>query len=360
MDRALSLKRLPAVGEDGRLRACPRCAARRWALVEQAGGTEAACLSCGLGLGDPFAARDDRTRRAMRRRGLRPRLGRRGPVRWIAHAGLAASRPGGTPDRASLQRALDIGVDAIELDVCVTWDGRLVVRHDVGVTRRHRVSDLTLRELRDRQPETLMLSEAVEQLGGRVDILVDPKDPAAARPLSRWLRRRRANERLMVCSPDRTLLLHLREEVPHVERWQSVPGVGPTRAAGAATVMRTLMETCAEGRAASVAAELGRAGATLAVSPRAAAWHVVGSPWRRDLPSLLGRLTQGVHPAGISVDHRLISPQLCLAARRRRLQLMAWTINAADHLRRALDSGIGTVTTDRVVDMRLALLDMSG
>jgi glycerophosphoryl diester phosphodiesterase len=284
---------------------------------------------------------------------------RRRNVRWIAHAGLAASRPGGTPDRASLQRALDIGVDAIELDVCVTRDERLVVRHDVGVTRRNRVRDLTLGELRARQPETLILSEAVEQLGGRVDVLLDPKDAAAARPLGNWLQRRRHRERLMVCSPNRSLLVHLRETAPAVERWQSVPGVGPSRVAGVASVMRTLVQTCMEGRAASVAAELGRAGATLTVSPRTAAFEVVGSPWRRDLPSLLGRLTLGVHPAGISVDHRLISPQLCLAARRRRLQLMAWTINKADHLRRALDSGIGTVTTDRVVDMRLALLGMS-
>jgi glycerophosphoryl diester phosphodiesterase len=281
-------------------------------------------------------------------------------VRWVAHAGLAASRPGGTPDRASLQRALDLGVDAIELDVCVTHDDRLVLRHDVGVTKGRRVHDLTLAELRARRPETLMLSEAVEHLDGGVGILLDPKDAAVARPLGRWLRRRKPSESFMVCSPDRSLLVYLREEVPRVERWQSLPEVGPGRAAGVASVLRTLVQTCFEGRAASVAAELGRAGATLPVSRRAASHHVVGSPWRRDLPSLLGRLTFGVHPAGISVEHRLISPQLCLAARKRRWQLMAWTINAADHLKWALDLGIATVTTDRVVDMRLALLGMSG
>jgi glycerophosphoryl diester phosphodiesterase len=95
-------------------------------------------------------------------------------------------------------------------------------------------------------------------------------------------------------------------------------------------------------------------------SPRSAASRFVGSPWRRELPSLLDRVTGSVGAAGLSVDHRLVSPELCDAATARGLRLVAWTVNAADHLSRAVGSGVREVTTDDVVRMRLALAGIAG
>ena len=276
-------------------------------------------------------------------------------IRWIAHAGLGAAHPDGTPTRASLHRAVLIGVDAVELDVCVTRDQQLVLRHEVRLPGRARVRDLSLTELRRRRPETLTLSEAVDQLDGRAEVLLDPKDPAATVSLGRWLKRRRHREHVMVCSSNRAVLLHLRDHAPRVERWQSLPAVGGGRTRATVAVARSLARSLVAGRGGSVMSELARGAAAALDSPSAAAWHVVGSPWRRDLPLLIDRLSAGVSPAGMTIDHRLISPELCSAAQRRGLPLVAWTINAADHLYRAVESGVRTVTTDRVVDMRLAL-----
>src|SRR5258706_435998 len=52
-------------------------------------------------------------------------------LRWIAHAGLARARPGGTPTRQTLTGAERLRVDWIEIDVCQTADGTLVLRHDL-------------------------------------------------------------------------------------------------------------------------------------------------------------------------------------------------------------------------------------
>ncbi|MGH2457535.1 MAG: glycerophosphodiester phosphodiesterase family protein [Chloroflexota bacterium] len=68
----------------------------------------------------------------------------------VGHRGAAGSAPENTA--ASFQRALEIGVDAIEIDVHLTRDGVPVVIHDHTVDRttdgKGRVADLTLAELK--------------------------------------------------------------------------------------------------------------------------------------------------------------------------------------------------------------------
>ncbi|HET9051158.1 MAG TPA: hypothetical protein VFO60_05605, partial [Candidatus Dormibacteraeota bacterium] len=167
---------------------------------------------------------------------------------------------------------------------------------------------------------------------------------------------RRRPDGIVVCSPETAVLSHLRATAPRVERWLSLPGVGaPTTAGVARRVAVAVAQTCIEGRGRSLAGELRAALRAVATSRRDAACHVVGSPWRRDLPELLGGLARDAAPGGISVDHRLVSPELCDLAGRRRIRLVAWTVNAADHLSRAVRSGVREVTSDDVVAMRLAL-----
>src|SRR4029077_7957509 len=120
-----------------------------WAVSERGATLRGGCLGCGLVVEDVVAGT-----------GVHPGDVTRPPMRWIAHAGLGATHPGGTPTRASLHRAVLIGVDGVELDVCVTRDQQLVLRHEVRLPGRDRVRDLSLTELRQRRPETLTLSEA--------------------------------------------------------------------------------------------------------------------------------------------------------------------------------------------------------
>lgn len=323
-------------------------------MLEVRGVLRSGCLGCGLCVADLLDALTPAPRRGPREPAAAP-SDQSPSVRWVAHAGLAPRHSGRTPDHASLDRALAIGADSIELDVCVTSDGELVVRHDVVVSGRRHVGDLTLAELRRLHPQTLTIAEAVEHIGGRPEVVVDVKASRAAAPLARWLRRRRRSG-LVVCSPDPAVLVHLRESAPRVERWLSLPAVNaPTRFGTATRVAAEVARTCVEGRGRSLAGELRAAARALATSRRDAACHVVGSPWRRDLPGLLEHLARDTDPGGISVEHRLVSPELCGVAVARRMRLVAWTVNAADHLRRALRNGVREVTSDDVVAMRLAL-----
>jgi hypothetical protein len=141
-------------------------------------------------------------------------------VRWIAHAGLAAARPGGTPTREALAAAVRLHVDWIELDVCVTGDGRLVVRHDSRLPGGRRVEAITQAELRRQGVDLLTLDEATDVLGRRVPIMLDIKGREVTRPLARWLARRRDPEAFVVCSGNAEDLLGLAdvEDVRHHPR----------------------------------------------------------------------------------------------------------------------------------------------
>lgn len=55
------------------------------------------------------------------------------PRRLYAHRGAAAERPENT--MPAFERALEIGVDALELDVHLTRDGQLIVAHDETAQR---------------------------------------------------------------------------------------------------------------------------------------------------------------------------------------------------------------------------------
>lgn len=72
------------------------------------------------------------------------------PVMVIAHRGFSYIAPENTIE--SFQRAIDIGVDMIELDIHLTKDNEIVVIHDDTVNRttngKGYVKDLTLNELK--------------------------------------------------------------------------------------------------------------------------------------------------------------------------------------------------------------------
>ena len=74
----------------------------------------------------------------------------------IGHRGARAYAPENT--LASFKKALEIGVDAVELDVRKTKDNQLVVIHDADVKRTTNgeglVSELTLKEIKSFSAET--------------------------------------------------------------------------------------------------------------------------------------------------------------------------------------------------------------
>ena len=109
------------------------------------------------------------------------------PVR-IAHRGASGSAPENTA--AAFERAIEIGVDAIEIDVHATSDGRVVVIHDPTLDRTTdrcgRVRQQTLDQIRSadaggwfgrgfRGERVPLLEEAIETARHRALLLVEIK-----------------------------------------------------------------------------------------------------------------------------------------------------------------------------------------
>ncbi|MBM4287317.1 MAG: glycerophosphodiester phosphodiesterase [Deltaproteobacteria bacterium] len=111
-------------------------------------------------------------------------------LKIMGHRGAKAYEPENT--LRSIRRALEMGVQAVEIDVHLSRDGHLVVIHDATVDRttdgQGRVADLTWEELRrldagmgERLPS---LEEVVAQVRGRGHLFVELKDPRAVLPLA--------------------------------------------------------------------------------------------------------------------------------------------------------------------------------
>ncbi len=100
----------------------------------------------------------------------------------VGHRGAGAYAPENT--LASLKKAIENGVDAIELDVRKTKDGKLVVIHDADVKRTTKgeglVSELTLAQFKGFSSEggekIPTLAEALDFLDKKVTVLIELKE----------------------------------------------------------------------------------------------------------------------------------------------------------------------------------------
>jgi glycerophosphoryl diester phosphodiesterase len=100
----------------------------------------------------------------------------------ISHRGARAYAPENT--LTSFKKALEIGVDAVELDVRKTKDNQLVVIHDADVKRTTNgeglVSELTLKEIKGFSAEggekIPTLQEALDFLDKKVKVFIELKE----------------------------------------------------------------------------------------------------------------------------------------------------------------------------------------
>jgi glycerophosphoryl diester phosphodiesterase len=105
----------------------------------------------------------------------------------IGHRGAAGHAPENTI--VSLEKAIALGVDAVEIDVRISRDGRLVVIHDPRVDRttngKGYVAELDFEDLRrlstvpgDQQIPTL--AEVLDTVNGRAGLMIEIKVPDIA------------------------------------------------------------------------------------------------------------------------------------------------------------------------------------
>jgi glycerophosphoryl diester phosphodiesterase len=154
----------------------------------------------------------------------------------IGHRGAWGHAPENT--LASFSKALQIGVDAVELDVHLAKSGELVVIHDDTVDRvsngKGRVADKTLQELKEYTLEggekIPTLIEVFDLIDRRCIINIELKGPSTARPVAELIRKYVAEkgwsaENFLVSSFNHHELFAFHQLLPEVQTGAILEGI---------------------------------------------------------------------------------------------------------------------------------------
>jgi glycerophosphoryl diester phosphodiesterase len=220
---------------------------------------------------------------------------------------------------AAYRNALALGVDDVETDVHLTADGEVVVLHDatldrttsgtgaVGRTRR-----VDLMQWRLRAPDGSLTEEPIPALGDLLEIV----------------------------APSRAgLLLEIKVD----ERGRRYPGIEERVLAllGEHGLARRTLIMAFEPATLRRVRDLDATVRTVLLVERG------GVGCERVAPGAAVARAVDLGAAAVGVDHRLIDVAMAPAARRARLLLAAWTVNAEADLRRAIGLGVDIVISDR-------------
>lgn len=244
---------------------------------------------------------------------------RRDTPRMYAHRGAAAELPENT--LPAFRRGVELGADALELDVHMTADGHIVVSHDptgarmAGVAREIRrcrleevrewdvgrgfVDDSGERPFAGRGYHIPTLEEVLEEFP-EVILNVDLKQsrPSIVAPVLALLRRMRASERVVVASFSELTLLEVR-----VRGYRGATGLGRGEVLALLTAPSAVIRR----------------------------WPFFGNAVQ--IPTRAGPLSLA-RPRFIEKCHRL------------GMRVDFWTVNDADEARRLLAIGADGIMTD--------------
>lgn len=135
----------------------------------------------------------------------------------IGHRGARAYEPENT--LASFRRAIELGVDAVELDVRKTRDNKLVVIHNADVNKttdgNGPVNSFTLEEIQkfvtEKGEHIPTLENVLDVVGKRVKVLVELKDTDTEEKVVELIRRKKLMDDVILISFDENVLKKIRE-----------------------------------------------------------------------------------------------------------------------------------------------------
>jgi glycerophosphoryl diester phosphodiesterase len=124
----------------------------------------------------------------------------------IGHRGARAYEPENT--LSSYKKALELGVDAVELDVRRTKDGEIIVIHDAEVDRttngKGLVSQLTLKEIKqfntEKDQRIPTLEEALDFLDKKVKVLIELKETGFEEKMLKTIRKKGLEKNVIIVS----------------------------------------------------------------------------------------------------------------------------------------------------------------
>ncbi len=141
----------------------------------------------------------------------------------IGHRGAKAYVPENTI--RSFKKALEIGVDAVELDVRKTKDGQVVVIHDADIKRTTNkeglVSELTFKEIKSvvtgKDEKIPSLEEALDFLDKKTKILIEFKETGIEDQVLSLIKERGLTKDVVIVSFMEDALKKIRESDKEVE-----------------------------------------------------------------------------------------------------------------------------------------------
>lgn len=237
----------------------------------------------------------------------------------IGHKGAAALAPENT--LRSIERALEVGADMVEVDVVSLADGTLVLAHSDDLLEvSHgaaggRITGESLAELRAVAPDLPTLDEALALVAARgAAAQLDVKHPGYERALVEAVRRHGLVERTLVssCYPGTLRLVGQLE--PGLRRGLTYPfdrlGVSSRRLLGPAV------------------------------------WLALAG-LRATLPRRIGRLLARADASVAALNHSVITAAVVRSCHARGAQVLAWTVDDPELAVRLADLGVdGIISND--------------
>jgi len=216
-------------------------------------------------------------------------------IEVIGHRGAAGLEPENT--LRSVRRAIELGVDRVEVDVRVSRDGRLVIMHDETVDRTTNghgyVRELTLNELRSLDAgmgeKIPTLEEILEFTMGKAKLEIELKVPEATEPTIQLIEELNAENDVIVISFIHELLDRVYDLNPNI-----------------------------------------KTGALFF-----------------DVPKDILRIALKVHASSIHVYYRNVNSELVREAHKSGLEVAVWNPNRIEEMREMIGLGVDAIGSDR-------------
>ena len=224
----------------------------------------------------------------------------------IAHRGASGIAPENT--LAAFKKAIEIGVDAIELDLHGTADGEIVVIHDSSLDRTTDMSgpikQTTLETIKQADAgawfnsqfegeQVPTLAEALECITDKAIAVLEIKDTSIAEAVVENVREMNVLEMTIIISFHTSVLQTVR-----------------------------------------------------ALEPRIPTGWLIGSRNGHTHPIQLCQQLSSLGSSLLNVNHQLITAEFAYEIRRRGISLWSWTVDNTDRMRQMLDFGVQGITSN--------------